>query len=159
MIQSVSLCPLFCLMLDTEAEHLFLGKLLMKTFYLAQEFQGQMETIVPGKVISLRTCTAVIFLHSIVFLCSYIKANASTNFFVFISQSRGQRGLRTSFSPLCLFGGPDMEPSLCSLILQQMAGREEVEPSEKCALVQRFPSPPKEGGSEHKQRKSPTVRH
>lgn len=140
MIHSFSPCSPLHAILDTVVVYVFIGKLLMKAFSLAQKFQGQMETIARPKVISPRTCTAVILLHGIVFLCSYITANSSTTFFVFSCQSRGQKSLTTLISPLCFLGWPGLEPSLCSLILLQMVEREEVEPGEKCVDL-RFPSP------------------
>lgn len=102
--------------LDTVVVYVFIGKLLMKAFSLAQKFQGQMETIARPKVISPRTCTGIILLHGIVFLCSYITANSSTTFFVFSCQSRGQKkphyiDLTPLLSWLAWFGAKSLFPN------------------------------------------------
>lgn len=100
-----------------------------------------MDKIAQAKVISLRTCTAVIFLCGIVFLYSYIGSNPSTTFFVFTRQSRGQIGLRISMSLLCLLAYWAWLGAKSSFPKSTANGREggSVKLSEKC-VDQRYPS-------------------
>lgn len=100
-----------------------------------------MDKIAQAKVISLRSCTTVTFLHGIDFLYSYIGANPSTTFFVFTRQSRGQRGLRILMSLLCLLAYWVWLGAKSSFPKSTANGREgrSVKLSEK-HVDQRFPS-------------------